>query len=110
MKVVGLADGKLQQSCNRLGLSFLSEGFIDRSYLSNGRLTPRNESGALITDHSNCINQAISLASNKKFETNDSNRISRKVDTLCLHGDNPDALDLIKKINNAFEQSGITIQ
>ncbi|MCP4270629.1 MAG: 5-oxoprolinase subunit PxpA [Gammaproteobacteria bacterium] len=110
MKVVGLAGGKLQQSCNRLGLSFLSEGFIDRSYLSNGRLTPRSQIGALLSDHNSCINQAIALASNEKFETNDDNQITRKVDTLCLHGDNPDAYDLIKIINTVFEQAGITIQ
>jgi len=110
LKVVGLGDGKLQQSCNRLGLSFVAEGFIDRSYLSNGRLTPRTENGALLSDHNRSIEQAIALASNEKFKTNDGHHISRKVDTLCLHGDNPDALQLIKQLNAAFTQSGITIQ
>ncbi len=110
MKVVGLAAGKLEIACKRLGLHFLSEGFIDRSYLSNGRLTPRSEPGALIQDHQHSINQATAFATNKPVTTNDNNSITRKVDTLCLHGDHPQALYLIKKINESFKRSGIIIR
>jgi len=110
MKVMGLAAGHLENACNRLGLKFLAEGFIDRSYLANGKLTPRSEAGALIEEHSDCIEQAMAFATNKPIKTHDNKIISRRVDTICLHGDNPNALSLIKKINQSFERSRISIR
>jgi len=110
LKVIGLAAGKLELACRRLGLKFLSEGFIDRSYLSTGMLTPRSEAGALIKNHNQSIDQAIAFATNKPITTTDNKLINRKVDTICLHGDHPEALSLIKKINKSFDRSGIVVQ
>jgi UPF0271 protein len=109
-KVIGLAGGELQKSCENIGLEFLAEGFVDRSYLSNGKLTPRTEAGALIEDQNISVDQAIALATNKTIKSIDNQAISPQVDTICLHGDNPLAIPLIKKINLAFDELEIVIR
>ena len=109
-KLLGLAEGELQQVCNDLDIEFLAEGFIDRSYLSNGKLTPRSEPGAVIENQIDNVNQAIALAINKSIRTSDNRAISPQVDTICLHGDNPQAIPLIKKICTEFEKLDIAIR
>lgn len=109
-KIVGLADGKLEEACQEESLEFIAEGFMDRVYLSNGQLTPRKQAGAVIQDIQAVINQAIALAKNARITTSDKQKISPKVETICLHGDNPKALTIIKNLTRAFKESGINIQ
>ena len=109
-KVLGLAGGELQLICDNIGLEFLAEGFIDRKYLSSGKLTPRTVAGALIEDQNISVAQAIALATSNTFKSIDNQTISPKVDSICLHGDNPQAIPLIKKIKNAFDELGIDIR
>lgn len=109
-KVVGLAGGLLEAACIELGLLFLAEGFMDRAYLPNSKLIPRSEKGAVFDDQETSINQAIALATNKAISTNCDLTITPIVDTICLHGDNPLALTLIKELSHQFGKAGITIR
>ncbi len=109
-KVVGLAGGLLEAACKELGLLFLAEGFMDRAYLPNSKLVSRSEGGAVYDDQEMSINQAIALATNKPISTNSVLTIAPIVDTICLHGDNPLALTLIKELSHQFEKAGITIR
>lgn len=109
-KVVGLAGGTLEAACKVQSLTFIAEGFMDRTYLSNGKLTSRTESGAIIEDQNHNINQAIALATNQPIICIDNHTIQLQVDTICLHSDNPNALSLVKQLRQAFNKEGITIQ
>lgn len=108
--IIGLAGGTLETASKDLGLCFLAEGFIDRSYRSDGKLTPRSVTGAIIEDQKICLKQAIALATKKSITTIDKQLIKPRVDSLCLHSDNPQALLLIIALNEAFKIAGIDIQ
>ena len=109
-KVLGLAGGELARACSELELDFIAEAFIDRSYQLNGQLTPRNQAGSLITDQQKSIDQAIALATKNSIISIDGYEITPNADSICLHGDNPQALTLIKGISKSFKTSGIAIQ
>ncbi|MCP3674407.1 MAG: 5-oxoprolinase subunit PxpA [Gammaproteobacteria bacterium] len=109
-KIVGLAGGLLETACQELGLLFLAEGFMDRAYLANSKLVSRSVNGAIYDNQETSINQAIALATNKPISTNCDRTITPIVDTICLHGDNPLALPLIKELSHQFENAGITIR
>lgn len=110
LKVFGLAGGFFEKSCTDIGLTFVPEGFIDRRYLSNGKLTPRTMDGAVIHNISESLAQAKALASRQPVVTINQQSIALKAETLCLHGDNPDAVNIAKSLVETLKNSGIAIQ
>ncbi|HRG98482.1 MAG TPA: LamB/YcsF family protein [Polyangiaceae bacterium] len=82
--------GALRDAARDAGLSYLREGFADRGYAADGALLPRSAEGALITDPETAVAQARALWA------------SGAVDTLCVHGDNPAALPLLRALRAAF--------
>ncbi len=110
MKLLGLANGNLKAACKKLDLDFIAEGFMDRAYLSNGKLTPRGIKGSVLENENEVIEQALSLATHQAVKTIDQKIIDTKVDSVCLHGDNPNALTIVKSIYRAMPESGVQIK
>ncbi len=110
MKLLGLANGNLKAACKTLDISFIAEGFMDRAYLSNGKLTPRSTEGAVLKSEINVVEQALALATNQPFKTIEQETIKTKVDSICLHGDNPNALAIAKSVYRAMSKSGVQIK
>lgn len=73
----------------------IREGFLDRGYMPDGSLVPRNESGALLTDPEEVRQQALLIAP--------------RVDSLCIHSDTPNAVTLLKHAVDALENEGYEI-
>lgn len=76
----------------------LFEAFADRTYQGNGRLMPRNEAGAVLTKEEDIINQVKQIVRYGKVTSADGFVIPMEADTLCVHGDNNEAIALIEKI------------
>ena len=57
LAVMGLPGSAIQRACRTLGLRFVTEGFADRGYTSEGTLVSRSEPGALITDLARWLQQ-----------------------------------------------------
>lgn len=110
LKVYGLANGIFEKHCIALGIDFIAEGFMDRTYLSSGHLTPRSEENAVLTEQAQSIAQAISLASNQGIKSSDGKVITPQVKTICLHGDNPEAITIAKVLHFQLTSAGFLIQ
>jgi len=110
LKVYGLANGIFEKQCVALGIEFIAEGFMDRTYLSSGHLTPRSKKNAVLTNQAKIIAQAVSLASNSEIITSDGEFITPKVKTICLHGDNPKAITIAKALHAELTSAGFFIQ
>lgn len=93
LPVVGLPDSRLQA----VSESFLAEGFADRRYLPDGSLVPRSHPDAFVEDPGEAVRQAIWLIREKGIRT------------LCVHGDNPQALAFVRALRAALEEQSITI-
>jgi UPF0271 protein len=89
--VLGPPEGELRRAAERRGLAYLREGFADRGLLPDGRLVPRGEPGALLTDPARAAAQARELARSGHF------------DTLCVHGDGPTALAVARAVRAALD-------
>lgn len=76
----------------------LFEAFADRTYQGNGRLMPRTEKGSVLAKEEDIINQVKQIARYGKVTSADGFVIPMEADTLCVHGDNKDAIALIEKI------------
>lgn len=99
--IVGLAGSRFLTTCKSLGFKVISEGFADRRYLPDGSLVPREQPDAVIHEPREQARQAVKLANADA---------PPPVETICLHGDTPGAIDAAKLIRGALMQEGWTIE
>ena len=78
---------RYQKFASEYGITLLFEAFVDRTYQTDGRLTPRTEANACHTDLEDICDQAVRLFKEQCVISNDGTRVSIKADTLCIHGD-----------------------
>jgi len=102
--LVGLAGSQLIGAGQAAGLEVLNEAFADRRYQSDGRLVSRETSGALIVDPRLAAAQAAALAHGQVIDTWSGGRIRVPADTICLHSDTPDALNIARAVHTALKR------
>jgi UPF0271 protein len=107
--LLGLYDSFLITEGELAGLTVASEGFPDRGYLADGRLVPRDRADAVLHDPELVAERAVSMTRDGYVDSADGVRIEVVPDSLCIHGDNPEALDLVKAARAALEAAGLII-
>lgn len=103
--LVGLAGSMLVKAGEEVDLKVANEGFPDRAYLPDGQLMPRGQEGAV-------IHQPDIVAENALQLVQDGLKINGKkvkIDTLCLHGDNKNAVENARIVRQKLERAGIKI-
>jgi UPF0271 protein len=94
---------------DRYGIRVAFEFFADRAYNPNGSLVSRQEAGAVIHDENVVARRVIKMVSDGKVMARDGSEVSLFGDTICVHGDNPSAVRLIKRIRKALTEADIGI-
>ena len=94
----------------RVGLKVVYEAFADRAYTPEGRLVNRREPGAVITNPDQVADRAVRMAKEGKIIAIDGTVLDLELHTLCVHGDNPSAVELVKRIRQALELEGVAIR
>ncbi len=110
IRMVGLAGGQLVTLAHEAGLAVLHEAFVDRRYLADGSLAPRQRDDAVITHPDEGLAQAVRLVRDGSVTTVDGSAIKITADTLCIHGDRPDAADFARVIHQGLHAAGVTLQ
>ncbi|MBU3603951.1 5-oxoprolinase subunit PxpA [Polynucleobacter sp. AP-Kaivos-20-H2] len=98
----GLAGSCLIDAAKELNVPVWQEVFADRRYTKEGFLVPRTQAGAVIEDEADALNQVISMSKYGKVIGIDGSEIKIQADTLCIHGDNPHAVEFAKRIEAAL--------
>jgi 5-oxoprolinase (ATP-hydrolysing) subunit A len=91
-----------------LGLKVAYEAFPDRAYTPEGTLVSRKQPGAVISDPDTVAQRALDMANGYVIAV-DGSRIELEVHSLCVHGDNPAAVALVKNIRNILEINGVQV-
>ena len=91
------------------GIRIAFEFFGDRAYNPDGSLVSRKEPGAVIHDHQQVADKVLKLVTEGSVLCADGSEIQLAADTICVHGDNPAALKLVKKIRETLLASGVEI-
>jgi 5-oxoprolinase (ATP-hydrolysing) subunit A len=107
--LIGLAGSELLLVAERLGLRVAAEGFADRSYEHDGSLTPRHVAGAVVSDAARAAEQALRIVRDGRVVARDGSTHPLRVDTICVHGDTPDAAYLAAAVRADLERAGVTI-
>ena len=93
-----------------VGLKVVYEAFPDRAYTPEGNLVPRREPGAVIKDPQEVARRALRMATDGIVIAVDDTSIPIEAQTLCVHGDTPTAVDLVKNIHETLEKEGVSVQ
>jgi len=106
----GLAGSELVRAGEEVGLKVAQEVFADRTYQPDGSLTSRTEPIAMIHDVDLAVTRVIRMVKEGKVTAVDGQDISIQADTICVHGDEPEALQFVRKLREHLLASSIKIQ
>jgi UPF0271 protein len=85
------------------GVPLLVEAFADRAYLADGTLAPRTQPGALHHDGAQILTQALAIAHGQPFAAIDGTPLQLRADSLCVHGDHPHSLAVLRRLRAALD-------
>jgi UPF0271 protein len=109
LKLYGLAGSALLEAGRALGLQVVGEAFAERAYEADGSLTPRALPGAVLHDFVVAEAQVLGLIARSEVLARSGEVVRVEADTLCLHGDRPDAVDFAQRLRASLAAAGVEI-
>lgn len=105
----GLAGSELCKAGTETGLKVAHEVFADRTYQSDGTLTPRSEPNALIHNENESAQQILQIVKHGKVRSVTGEEISIHADTVCIHGDGEHAPTFAHTLKTRLLKENISI-
>jgi len=99
----------LKKICQQKGLRLALEAFPDRNYTDEGELLSRKHKEAVLKNPDTIAERAVRMVKDQGIESVKGHWINLNVDTLCIHGDNPESIEAAKKMRAAFKRAGIKV-
>ena len=109
LAVVAAPESEMLAAGARAGLRTVREAFADRRYLADRSLKSRKERGALLADVREAAAQALMLCREETAMTDEGTAVAIPFETLCIHGDMPDAVARLTEIHRTLTAAGFTI-
>ncbi len=126
LPVVGMPGGEVEAAASSAGLRFVAEGFVDRSYGANGRLKPRTEDGASITEPNRIVMQLSLMVGTvtpppgmltgipfelfHRIDHMPFDEYWERLCTICIHGDREEAVDIADLVRSALRLSKVELR
>lgn len=107
--LVVLPNTPLETEAQSLGLLTIVEGFPERGYSADGRLAARGTLGAWIHDPTEAARRAVQMVTKGTVTAVDGQVVPVRVQTLCIHGDNPNAVEIALAVRDALTAEGIRV-
>jgi 5-oxoprolinase (ATP-hydrolysing) subunit A len=108
--LVLLSGSRMQRAAENLGIRYACEVFADRAYTDEGTLVARSKPGAVITDDDEVIKRAMRMVKEGIVRSESGKEIHVQADTICVHGDNPKALEFVREIRASFAAERIEVK
>lgn len=106
----GLSGSELTAAGARYGLRVAHEAFAERRYEADATLTPRRVAGASIEAPAGAIEQVLRMLDEGTVLARTGQVLPLRVDSICLHGDRPDAAAFARALHAAILAAGHSIQ
>lgn len=110
LPILAISGTVLEHVARKNGMTVYSEIFADRAYTSKGRLVSRALDGAMVTDGDFAARRLVDFLKTGLMPTIDGGAIPLKADSICVHGDSAHAVDMARKVREALQAEGVTIQ
>jgi UPF0271 protein len=106
---VVLANSKLVGAGDAAGLPMAHEIFADRAYEDDGSLVSRRKPGAVLHDPAAIAQRVVRMVQDGAVTSISGKVIKMRVDTVCIHGDTPGAVDIGRGVRQALKDNGIDV-
>lgn len=107
--VVAMTTTELEKAVTRAGMPLARELYADRAYNPDGTLVSRGRPDSMIHDPHEAADRVLRMVQEQAIAAHDGSRIRAEGDTVCVHGDGPEALRMAETIRNRLERAGIAV-
>jgi len=108
--VMVLAATAQQDAVQSLGCKWAGEIFADRAYNDDATLVDRSKPGAVIHDAALAGERMVKMVKAGAILTEGGQTIPAAIDTICLHGDTPEAVDIARAVKSSLQEAGIALK
>lgn len=108
--LMALAGSPLVEQARSTGLTVVTEAFADRAYQSNGALVSRREKGSVLHDPELVAQRMLQLVQTGTVQSIDGIETKVEAQSICVHGDSPDAVAMAKRLREVFEANALQIR
>jgi UPF0271 protein len=105
----GLSGSHSISEAEKVGLTTASEVFADRTYQNDGTLTPRSQPNALISETETSLTQVLDMIKYGRVRSTEATMVAIKAETICIHGDGPNAVEFARLIRERLTSEGIQV-
>ncbi|WP_308915061.1 5-oxoprolinase subunit PxpA [Jannaschia sp. LMIT008] len=105
-----LAGTAQQDAALTLGAVWAGEIFADRGYNADATLVARGRPGAMVHDPEEAAARMVRFVRDGAIHATDGTRIPAACDSICLHGDGPEAVAIARAVRSALEAAGMTLR
>ena len=108
--LLGLSGSQWLNIAEKMGIQVAHEVFADRSYNSDGTLVSRKNPNATLHDPQLISDRCLQIINENSITSIDGDKIDIKADSICVHGDNPDAVEIAVHISKTLTNESVVIQ
>ena len=98
-----------ERAAQRGGVRFVAEVFADRAYRADGRLVPRDATGAVINDPQAAAARVLAMVCDGGVRAVDGTWVALRTDTVCVHGDSSRAVAIARAVREVLKGAGVTV-
>jgi 5-oxoprolinase (ATP-hydrolysing) subunit A len=106
---VVLANSRLVTAGEKAGLPMVHEVFADRAYEDDGQLVSRRKPGAVLHDARQITERVVRMVQDGEVIAASGKHMKMRMDTVCIHGDTPGAVEIAKVLRKGLADAGITV-
>lgn len=107
--IMVLAVTKQEEAARDLGCKWVGEIFADRAYNDDGTLVDRSLPGAVIHDPALAGPRIVNMVKEGAIITESGKRLETSIDTICLHGDGPTAVQIARSVRENLIEGGVEV-
>jgi UPF0271 protein len=104
-----LPQTELARAADRVGLRLIHEIYADRAYRDDAQLLSRSQNGAVLHDKDEIAQRVLRMVTEQSIVAASGKKIPTPVESICVHGDTPGAVEIAKAVRAMLEQNGVTI-
>ena len=109
LPLLAISGTMLEQVARARGMQVFSEVFADRGYLASGRLVPRGQPGAMLTDPAEAAARLVAFLQSGLMPVVDGEPIPLTAHSVCVHGDSPGAVAMAREVRERLTAAGVII-
>jgi UPF0271 protein len=110
LTIMVIAGTAQQRAAEDLGCAWVGEIFADRAYNDDATLVDRRQPGAVVHDPDEAAARVVEMVRDGAIIAASGVRIETKIDTICLHGDTPEAVGIARAVRAGLETAGIAVE